>query len=104
MKIIEEISKDIEKEINSAECYAKKALEYKDSYPLAADHYYKVAAQNVANITTNLHPAVTEIIDAYKKEKGDPPEHMQILYEILHNRYIEHLAAVKGIMSLYKEM
>jgi len=43
MKIIEDISKDIEKEICSAECYAKKALEYKDSYPAVAEHYYKAA-------------------------------------------------------------
>lgn len=104
MKIIEEISKDIEKEICSAECYAKKALEYKDSYPAVAEHYYKVATQNVANITTNLHPAVTEIIEAYKKEKGEPPEHMKILYDILHKQQIEHLAAVKGMMALYKDM
>jgi len=104
MKIIEDISKDIEKEICSAECYAKKALEYKDSYPAVAEHYYKAATQNVANITTNFHPAVTEIIEAYKKEKGEPPEHMKILYDILHKQQIEHLAAVKGMMSLYKDM
>ena len=104
MKIIETISKDIEKEISNAECYAKKALEYKDSYPAVAEQYFKVATQCVANITNNLHPAVTGIIDAYRKEKGEPPEHMKILYNILHKQQIEHLAAVKGIMSLYKEM
>lgn len=104
MKIIETISKDIEKEISNAECYAKKALEYKDSYPVVAEQYFKVATQCVANITNNLHPAVTGIIEAYRKEKGEPPEHMKILYDILHKQQIEHLAAVKGIMSLYKEM
>lgn len=104
MKIIEDISKDIEKEISNAECYAKKALQYKDAYPNVAEHYYKVATQSMANITTNLHPAVTEIIDAYRKEKGDPPEHMKILYDILHKQQIEHLAAVKGMMALYKDI
>jgi len=104
MKIIEDISKDIEKEISNAECYAKKALEYKEEYPAVAEHYYKIATQNIANITSNLHPAVTEIIEAYKKEKGEPPEHMKILYDILHKQQIEHLAAVKGMMSLYKDM
>ena len=104
MKIIEDISKDIEKEISRAECYAKKALEYKETYPSTAEHYYKVATQGILDITNNFHLAVTEIIEAYRKEKGEPPEPMKILYNILHKQHIEHLAAVKGMVSLYKEM
>ena len=104
MKIIEEISKDIEKEISRAECYAKRAIEYKEKYPALAERYFKAATEGVTNITNNFHPGVVEIIDAYKKEKGEVPEHMQILYNILHKSHIENLAAVKGMLALYKEM
>ena len=51
-----------------------------------------------------LKPKTPEELEAYKKEKGEPPEHMKILYDILHKQQIEHLAAVKGMMSLYKDM
>ena len=104
MKIIEVISADIEKEIDRAECYIKRALEYKENYPTTAEHYYKAAIEAVANITGNFHPAVTELIDAYKKEKGEAPEPMKIVYNILHKQHIEHLAAVKGMTTLYKDM
>ena len=104
MEIIKDISKDIEKEIDRAECYAKKALKYKTMYPLTADHYFKAANNAIVEITSNLHAAVIELIDNYKKEKGNPPADMLRLYDILHEIHIEHLAAVKGMLSLYKEM
>jgi len=50
-----------------------------------------------------LHTQIVAIIDAYKKEKGEPPEGMKLLYEILHRKHIEHAAAVKGMLALYKE-
>ena len=104
MEIIKDISKDIEKEINRAECYAKKALKYKTMYPGPAEHYFKAANNALSEITSNLHPAVVELIDNYKKEKGNPPPDMLRLYDILHEMHTEHLAAVKGMLSLYKEM
>jgi hypothetical protein len=50
-----------------------------------------------------LHTQVVAIIDAYKKEKGEPPEAMKLLYEILHRKHVEHVATVKGMLALYKE-
>ena len=41
--------------------------------------------------------------DEYRKSKGEPPQGMQILYEILHRKSIEQAAAVKGMLALYKE-
>ena len=29
---------------------------------------------------------------------------MQMMYDILHRKHIEHAAAVKGMLALYKEM
>ena len=50
-----------------------------------------------------LHTQVISIIEDYRKKKGDPPEAMKTLYDILHKRYIAHAAAVKGMLALYKE-
>ena len=42
--------------------------------------------------------------DEYRKKNGEPPEAMKTLYEILHRKHIEHAAAVKGMLALYKEI
>jgi hypothetical protein len=49
-----------------------------------------------------LHTQVVAIIDEYKKNKGEPPEGMKTLYNILHRKHMEHAAAVKGMLALYK--
>ena len=102
MRIIEEISDKIEREINSAEEYAKCALNYKEERKGLADTYYRIANDKMAHMSL-LHAQVTAIIDSYRKEKGEPPEAMKTLYEILHRKHIEHAAAVKGMLALYNE-
>lgn len=103
MKIIEKISDKIACEIESAEEYAKCALEMKESYPTLADAYFKIANNKMQNMNL-LHTQVAAIINDYKQTKGQPPEHMKILYDILHRKHIEHAAAVKGMLALYKEI
>lgn len=102
MRIIQEISDKIEKEIDNAECYAKCALEKKEQWPSLAEIYYKLANERLTDIMV-LHNQVTVIIEEYKKEKGEPPEAMKILYDILHKREIAKVAAVKGMLTLYKD-
>ena len=104
MEIIKRLSKDIEKEIDKAEYYAKSALEVKALYPSIAERYFKAANNAITEITNNFHVGVTELIDNYRKEKGEPPSDMKRLYEILHGMHMEHLASVKGMLALYKEM
>lgn len=102
MKDIEKISKRIEKELDTAYDYAKSALDEKDDKPNIAETYYKLAV-NKLNDMAALHTLVVEIITEYRKEHGEPPEHMKILYDILHKKHIESAAAVKGMLALYKE-
>ena len=102
MKIIECLSDQIADEIDSAEKYARCALEKKEEYPQLAETYYRLANEKLAHMGM-LHTQVVAIIDSYRKEKGEPPEHMKMLYEILHRKHIEHAAAVKGMIALYKE-
>ena len=102
MKIIEHLSDQIADEIEFAEEYAKCALVKKEDYPQLAETYYRIATEKLNHMGL-LHTQAVAIIDAYKKEKGEPPEAMKLLYEILHRKHIEHAAAVKGMLALYKE-
>lgn len=102
MKIIEELSDKISDEIECAETYAKCALYYKEDRPSLAETYYRIANEKMGHMNL-LHGQVTAIIEEYRKEKGEPPEVMKALYDILHRKHIEHAAAVKGMLALYKE-
>lgn len=102
MKIIARLSDDIERKIEQAECDIKTALELKDEFPTLAETYFKIASQELADMGV-LHTHVASIIEDYKKKKGDPPEGMKLLYEILHKKHIQHTATVKSMLSLYKE-
>ena len=101
MKIIEKLCDMISEEIDEAEEYAKSAIYYKEDYPMLGETLYKIANEKMGHMML-LHNQVTSIIDAYQKEKGEPPEAMKVLYGILHKKHIEHAAAVKGMLSLYK--
>ena len=92
MKIIEHLSDQIADEIECAEEYAKCALAKKEDYPQLAETYYRIATEKLNHMGL-LHAQVVAIIDAYKKQKGEPPEAMKLLYEILHRKHIEHADA-----------
>lgn len=101
MKLIQELSEMIEEEIADAGKYAKCALEYKEKNPSLADTFYKLSNEELGHMNA-LHAQIVSIIDKYRKEKGDPPEAMLMLYDILHRKHIANTAAVKGMLSLYK--
>ena len=100
---IEEISDKISEKIDSAEMYAKCALMKKDTRPQLAESYFKIATDDLGHVNL-LHTQIVAIIDEYRKTKGEPPEAMQTLYNILHRKQIERAAAVRGILALYKEI
>ena len=102
MKVIEEICNKIECQISMAEEYAKCALTYKEERPTLAEAYYRITNEQMAHVNL-LHSQVVSIIEEYKKAKGEPPESMKMLYNILHRKHISHAATVKGMLALYKE-
>ena len=102
MKIIEKLSDKISKEIECAEEYVKCALYYKEERPTLAETFYRISNEKMNHMAL-LHAQVVAIIEEYRKKEGEPPEAMKILYEILHKKHIEHAAAVKGMLALYKE-
>ena len=90
-------------ELDSAECYAKAALMKKEEFPQVAQAYFQIANERMSDMG-NLHKQVAAIIEDYHKTKGEPPEGMKMIYEILHRKHIQHAATVKGLLSLYKDM
>jgi len=102
MKDIETVSNTIEEKIDKAEKEIKCALNFRERRPQLAEIYYKAANDELEHVKL-FHTQVVAIIDEYNKSGKETPESMKILYEILHRKHIEHMAAVKGMIALYKE-
>lgn len=102
MKIIEKLSSLIEDEIDGAKCYAKMAVEYRDTMSDFARTLYSMSNDEMDHMG-KLHNAVVTMIDHYREEHGEPPAHMMALYDILHRKHIDDAAAVKSLQSLYKD-
>lgn len=101
MLIIKKLSKMIKEEISDAEKYAHCALNHKEDDKALADVFYTLATEELKHMDM-LHEQVTRLIAAYKKEKGDPPEAMQALYDYVHEEQIENVKEVKVLLSMYK--
>ena len=101
MKIVEWISERIEDEISDAECYAKKALMLKQEYPRLADVLSRISEEEMKHMAL-LHNEAVDIIEAYRKEKGEPPEAMMAVYEYLHKKQIDRSGEVKALQTMYK--
>ena len=102
MKIIKCLSEKIEEELNAAECYAKKAIEYKEKYPDIAKVFYGISVTHL-DMVKILHEQVVAQIDAYSKEKGETPQGMELLYEYIHQRQIDQAAAIRNLQDLYSK-
>lgn len=101
MKIIKKLSEKIAEEIEDADCYIKMALEYRDDYPELSRVVSNIAAQEMDHMNS-LHQLVVQIIDQYRRTKGDPPLSMQAVYDYLHEKHIEDAARVKAKIAMYK--
>lgn len=101
MKIIDELQKQIEEEIEDATKYAKKAVEYKNLYPETAELYYMLSGEE-QNHMNALHKEIVRLIDKYRREKGEPPAEMMAIYTHLHRREIEKAEKVGVLQNMYK--
>ena len=103
MKIIEKLSNYIEEEIHDAEKYARCALEYKDDKDMhdVAEMFYRLANEEMTHMNI-LHTQVVSIIENYRRVKGEPPENMMMLYDILHRKHIDDAATAKALIGMYK--
>ena len=101
MKKIEKLEKQIHEEYGDAEKYITCALLNKDEDLSLAELYYQLANEEVKH-ADRLHDMVVRTIDEYKREKGEPPKEMMIVYNMLHERDIEYATKVKLMIQQYK--
>ena len=85
MKIIKCLSEQIEEEWGDAKNYIEKALKYKEEYPDVANLWFRLSNEEVGHANA-LHEKVVNMIQQYRKEKGEPPEKMMFVYEYLHEK------------------
>ena len=103
MKMIKHLSEMIEKELCGAEYYAKCAVKYKEDNTALAKVFYEISVQKMEQMN-RLHSEVVEIIEAYRKEHGEPPESMLAVYDYVHEKQIEKANMVKMLQEQYREV
>ena len=100
MIIIKCLSEDIEATLDVAEENIKKAIMYKNDYPVAAKAFFTKSVALMDSIKP-LHEAVVALIEEHRKTKGEPPEPMMAIYNYMHERHITKAAAIKNLQDMY---
>lgn len=102
MKEIKLLMEHIEDELRDAHTYAELALEYRTTDPETAELFYKLSGEEMNHMNA-LHKNVVRLIDAHRRERGEPPADMMAVYEYLHKRDIERAEEVGVLQALYKK-
>ena len=102
MRLIRKLSDHIEEEIRDARCYAKWALELKESNRSLADTMFSLSQDEMRHMQM-LHDEVTKIVEEYRRNKGEPPEEMQAVYDYLHQKHIDEAKDVRILQGMYRE-
>ena len=101
MKIIKCISEKIDEELHDADAYIDLAMKWKADEPETADLFYELSTEEMGHVD-KLHDEVKELIDEYRKEHGEPPKEMMVLYEYLHEKHIATAMNIRVKHGIYK--
>lgn len=101
MKIIKCLSEKIEDELQDAADYIDLAMRWKTEEPETADLFYELSVEEMGHME-KLHKEVTEIIEDYRKEHGEPPEKMMVLYDYLHEKHIANATQIRIKQAMFK--
>ncbi len=101
MELIQKLTEMVGDELEDAEKYARCAVRHKDDDPTLAKTFFDLSTDEMRHMTL-LHNETVRIIDAYRKEHGEPPASMLAVYDYLHERHMEKAQRVKGFQSLYR--
>ena len=91
----------IGEEIHDAEKYARCALSNKDEYPSLAELFVRLSDEEMQHMNL-LHEKTVEMIEKYRREKGEPPAAMMAVYNYLHEKHIDEAADVKRLRAMYR--
>ena len=101
MKIIKCLSELIEDELSDSAKYIDLAMKWKQEEPDTADLFYELSVEEMGHME-KLHEEVTELIEEYRKEHGEPPKDMMVLYEYLHEKHIGRATELKVKQAMFK--
>ena len=101
MKIIKCLSELITEELHDADKYIDLAEKWKADEPDTADLFYQLSTEEMGHVD-KLHEEVKELIEEYRKEHGDPPKEMMVLYDYLHEMHIGTATKIKIKQGMYK--
>lgn len=102
MEVIKCLSENIECTLDAAEENIKKAIKYKDEYPIAAKAFYNQSTILMESIK-GQHDAIVSLIENHKKEVGEPPAPMMVIYNYMHERQMNQAAAIKNLQDVYNK-
>ena len=102
MKTIKCIEEFIAEEIEDATKYAKLAVKIKDENPSLAKTYYDLSVDELRHMSL-LHDEVVAIIEAYRREHGEPPERMMAIYDYLHEQHVSAASIARVYQAMYRE-
>ena len=102
MKIISDIVKDMIEEVCDAKRRIERAMEFKPLYPSIARREGEIAEQELVHAEKD-HKSVTELIEDFKKDKGDPPEYMMEFWKEKHEKFMEKYAHVKYMIEMFNK-
>ena len=98
MRIIQNLSDQIDDEITDARKYAVCSVRYKESDPELSRAYAQLATEELGHVD-KLHAQVVRLISEYRASKGEPPAHMLTIYQHVHEREIEKVAEIKMMLA-----
>ena len=98
MNKIKEIIEHMDDTLDEIQDYYEDYLMYCDTDKKLAQSLLDVGIIHLS-IYDKLHNAVVEIINTYKREKGDIPKEMQMIYEYEHKRVAKRFNELKHKME-----
>ena len=98
MKVIAKIIDMIQDELEGAEEYALSAMKWKKDYPKLSEKLHELASVEMQH-SRILHDAVTNLIDTYRSEHGEPPSDMLAIYNYEHEKAIKKAAEIKSMIE-----
>lgn len=97
---IKEVVEKMDDTLNEAEWYIDNAIVNKELHPGLSQAYYQLADEHL-NHYNKLHGAIITLINEYRREKGEPPEKMTIIWEYIHKCKTEEYNKIKEKLSCY---